>query len=344
METISRKLQFLVVAALIIGNLFLLSLFLSSAKPKTTAANHNSDSVATSTYDSPNAVTNALAMAVDNTGRAIDTVNTGLNNSLHATGSMFAQSGELTARSGKAVLHGLGQGATFVGKSITGGGMFILRGIGNCWLFSGRMIAGSFGFMIHTTGSIFGFVSNTPVFSAMIKPAGSVSTPTIDPHAPVNLGAIADLPVAAAQTAAAKPAALPTPIDDTAAWPIHGAITTYFGASDWPYQAVHTGIDISDGAAAGVTPVHPFKAGKVIEAVHSYQGLGNHIVVDHGNGLTSVYGHMDSLVATAGQNVDKNSVLGLEGTTGASTGVHVHFEIRVNGQVVNPQLYISGQP
>ena len=68
------------------------------------------------------------------------------------------------------------------------------------------------------------------------------------------------------------------------------------------------------------------------------------MIVDHGNGVTSVYGHLARISVSVGQEVDSSSVLGYEGTTGVSTGVHLHFEIRVNGQAANPHQFISGQP
>jgi murein DD-endopeptidase MepM/ murein hydrolase activator NlpD len=111
-----------------------------------------------------------------------------------------------------------------------------------------------------------------------------------------------------------------------------------------PYQPTHTGIDISDGWRSGVTPIHPFKPGRVIQVIHSNAGFGNHVIIDHGGGLTSLYGHMYSTSAQVGQQVDSSSILGYEGTTGASSGPHVHFEIRLNGQPVNPHNYVSGQP
>jgi murein DD-endopeptidase MepM/ murein hydrolase activator NlpD len=83
----------------------------------------------------------------------------------------------------------------------------------------------------------------------------------------------------------------------------------------------------------------------VTEVVHEGRlHLGNHVVVDHGNGVTSVYGHLDSTAVAIGQQVDLNTILGYEGTTGVSTGVHLHFEIRVQGQAADPRQFISGSP
>jgi murein DD-endopeptidase MepM/ murein hydrolase activator NlpD len=68
------------------------------------------------------------------------------------------------------------------------------------------------------------------------------------------------------------------------------------------------------------------------------------VIVDHGNGVTSVYAHMDSIAVKTGQEVGLDTVLGIEGTTGVSTGPHLHLEIRVNGQAANPRQFIDGNP
>jgi murein DD-endopeptidase MepM/ murein hydrolase activator NlpD len=147
----------------------------------------------------------------------------------------------------------------------------------------------------------------------------------------------------AAKASVAATHAATVPLDTAPQWPIHGSITTLFGAPDWPFQAIHTGIDISDGWHSGVTPIHPFKPGRVIAVLHT-GGLGNHVIVDHGEGMTSVYGHMAFTSVQVGQLVDESAVLGTEGSTGASTGTHLHFEIRINNSPVNPMLYIPGRP
>jgi murein DD-endopeptidase MepM/ murein hydrolase activator NlpD len=69
-------------------------------------------------------------------------------------------------------------------------------------------------------------------------------------------------------------------------------------------------------------------------------GYGNLVVVDHGNGLSTAYGHMSSIAVSSGQSVAQGTVLGGMGTTGNSTGVHLHFEVRVNGSAVNPLGYL----
>lgn len=127
-------------------------------------------------------------------------------------------------------------------------------------------------------------------------------------------------------------------------WPLHGKVTTEFGASDYPYQSSHTGIDISDGMPAGHSNVVAFKAGTVISVVHASTSYGNHVVIDHGSGLTSLYGHLYAIRVTVGQQVHAGDVIGIEGDSGASTGTHVHFEIRQNNVPQNPRRYIPGNP
>lgn len=124
-------------------------------------------------------------------------------------------------------------------------------------------------------------------------------------------------------------------------WPLHGTVTLEFGASDLPYQPVHTGIDI---AGAYGTPISPFMKGKVIEVGHLSWGYGNYVVVDNGNNITSLYGHMSKTLVGKGQEVKPGDVLGLEGSTGWSTGPHVHFEIKVFGIPVNPRTFLEGNP
>lgn len=127
-------------------------------------------------------------------------------------------------------------------------------------------------------------------------------------------------------------------------WPIAGRVTTEFGVPHRPWQRTHSGMDISSGKASGTTAVHAFKGGTVSSVVRSYTDLGNHVVVDHGEGISSVYGHLYSVRVTPGQKVTNSDILGYEGSTGMSTGTHLHFEIRQNGTAVNPRRFLTGNP
>jgi len=189
--------------------------------------------------------------------------------------------------------------------------------------------------VLQAPADVASFAVSTAAASSFIRPADSIHPPVIDASVPI-------VPVAQSATKASVAAAPAAQVSSTIAqWPLHGRITTYFGAPDFPYEAVHTGLDITDGMHSSIVP---FRPGRVVEVVHSYAGLGNHIVIDHGSGVKSVYGHLYSTAVSVGQQVDESTVLGYEGSTGASTGIHLHFEIWVNGMPVNPLSMISGRP
>lgn len=136
----------------------------------------------------------------------------------------------------------------------------------------------------------------------------------------------------------------PVTIPGPSIWPIHGKVTTEFGAPDYPFQSSHTGIDISSARPAGQTPVAAFHSGVVISVVYSGASYGNHVIIDHGGGLTSLYGHLYLISVHEGQRVNAGDTIGTEGSTGASTGPHVHFEIRQNNIPENPRRYVAGNP
>jgi murein DD-endopeptidase MepM/ murein hydrolase activator NlpD len=128
-------------------------------------------------------------------------------------------------------------------------------------------------------------------------------------------------------------------------WPEQGPITQGFGCTPYqfePYDAncatkhFHTGIDI--GAAWG-TPVGAGDAGIAYTYVSDY-GYGNHVIIVHGNGWVSIYGHLASFAIGNGQAVGRGQVIGYEGSTGNSTGPHLHFEIRLNDTPQNPLQYL----
>jgi murein DD-endopeptidase MepM/ murein hydrolase activator NlpD len=121
-------------------------------------------------------------------------------------------------------------------------------------------------------------------------------------------------------------------------WPIHGVVTLEFGQNDLPYQPYHTGIDI---AGSINTPITPFMKGTVSEVGHVDWGYGNYVVIDHGNNITSLYGHMNQTNATKGESVQPGDIIGYVGQTGWATGPHVHFQIDVNGIPVNPRSFLG---
>jgi murein DD-endopeptidase MepM/ murein hydrolase activator NlpD len=120
-------------------------------------------------------------------------------------------------------------------------------------------------------------------------------------------------------------------------WPLSGfRITTYFGQRG-AFQRYHTGIDL---AAPYGTPVVAAKAGQVQVAGWSAFGYGFHVVLDHGGGVETLYAHLSRMAVRAGDWVEAGEVIGYVGSTGWSTGPHLHFEVRVNGVVRNPLAYL----
>ena len=116
-------------------------------------------------------------------------------------------------------------------------------------------------------------------------------------------------------------------------WPVHGVLTSGFG---WRWGRMHEGIDIAVGVG---TPVVAAAAGTVIVAGW-LGGYGNLVVVDHGNGLSTAYGHNTSVTVGVGQSVAQGQLIAYSGSTGHSTGPHVHFEVRINGAPVDPLGYL----
>jgi murein DD-endopeptidase MepM/ murein hydrolase activator NlpD len=99
---------------------------------------------------------------------------------------------------------------------------------------------------------------------------------------------------------------------------------------------MHEGIDV---AGSSGTPIAAAAGGTVILA-GPQGGYGNLVVVDHGGGLSTAYAHLSSISVGVGQAVGQGAVVGGMGTTGHSTGVHLHFEVRVNGAAVDPMGYL----
>lgn len=122
-------------------------------------------------------------------------------------------------------------------------------------------------------------------------------------------------------------------------WPVNGVITSPYGYRTHPIFGTtiyHSGIDI--GVDYG-TPVHAADSGVVVEAGW-ISGYGYAVVIDHGNGLSTLYGHNESLNVSSGQSVSQGQVIAYAGSTGNSTGPHVHFEVRSNGDPVDPSAYL----
>lgn len=122
-------------------------------------------------------------------------------------------------------------------------------------------------------------------------------------------------------------------------WPCSGPITSPFGYRTHPILGTtifHAGIDI--GVDYG-TPIHAADSGVVVYSGW-ISGYGNAVIIDHGGGISTLYGHNQSLAVSEGQSVSKGSVIAYAGSTGNSTGPHCHFEVDVNGSPVNPMGYL----
>ena len=116
-------------------------------------------------------------------------------------------------------------------------------------------------------------------------------------------------------------------------WPIRGSVTSGFGQR---WGRLHAGIDI--GAGTG-TPIRASKSGEVIFA-GSMSGYGNCVIIDHGGGLSTLYAHQSRIGTSDGASVAQGEVVGYVGSTGHSTGPHLHFETRAGGSPQNPMRYL----
>lgn len=122
-------------------------------------------------------------------------------------------------------------------------------------------------------------------------------------------------------------------------WPVNGVVTSPYGYRTHPIFGTtiyHSGMDI--GVDYG-TPVHAADGGVVVEAGW-ISGYGYAVIIDHGNGLSTLYGHNQELAVSEGQSVSQGQVIAYAGSTGNSTGPHVHFEVRANGDPVDPSAYL----
>jgi len=135
-------------------------------------------------------------------------------------------------------------------------------------------------------------------------------------------------------------------IQATTTWPTKGVITLEFGQSDWPFQPFHSGIDIANPDGKIGDQVTAFMPGKVIYAGEIFWGFGKHIIIDNGNYVSSIYAHLSKIFVVQGETITSTTqVIGLEGSTGWSTGPHLHFQVNVFGLPVNPRTFLgSGGP
>ena len=128
-------------------------------------------------------------------------------------------------------------------------------------------------------------------------------------------------------------------------WPLPGFsnITSYYG---WRFNNTdfHTGIDIS-GASVYGAPIVAANDGTVIKTNYAYTdgvGYGMYVIIDHGGGYSTLYAHTSGIAVSEGQKVSRGDTIAYVGSTGWSTGAHLHFEVRINGDDVNPLPYLQG--
>ena len=122
-------------------------------------------------------------------------------------------------------------------------------------------------------------------------------------------------------------------------WPVDGKVTASFGERIDPFNgegAFHSGVDI--GSSYGAQVIAP--ADGMVTYSELMGGYGKAIMLDHGNGISTRFGHLSGFAVTAGQRVHRGDVIGYVGTSGRSTGPHLHYEVRINDTPVNPYKYL----
>lgn len=317
---LAYKIPYLAIGAAIVSISLFLMLFMVGCVKTATAPSQTTHASNSTYYSSSSmAFVAGLDEAAHAIGHELGKTAQVAGGGLGYVGSIAIGSGKLIANTGQAIASGIGKGAMAIVHTTAQVFIFVLR----------------------IPANVFGLMSRNPVTGSIISPAEhshNNDVPIIDPNDPALLSAQQALPAMEPEKQLLNLGGV-----QEITWPIHGAITTYFGEKGRYYHPVHTGIDISDGKRAGTTPIKAYRSGTVIAAGRD-GGLGNRVIVDHGNGVTSVYGHMSSISVQAGQVVTTQTTLGFEGSTGVSTGTHLHFEIRVNGQAADPLLFITGRP
>jgi murein DD-endopeptidase MepM/ murein hydrolase activator NlpD len=122
-------------------------------------------------------------------------------------------------------------------------------------------------------------------------------------------------------------------------WPVQGTVTSSFGERLDPFRgegAFHSGIDIATSIGDAVRATAD---GTVLKAAMG-TGYGREVVLDHGHGITTLYAHLSGFAVTAGQEVRRGDIIGYVGTSGRSTGPHLHYEVRIRDTPVNPHKYL----
>jgi murein DD-endopeptidase MepM/ murein hydrolase activator NlpD len=123
-------------------------------------------------------------------------------------------------------------------------------------------------------------------------------------------------------------------------WPVYGRLVSSFGRRSDPFSghgAFHPGVDLSAGRG---TPVRAAAAGIVVHSGWN-GGYGRMVAVDHGGGLQTFYAHLSRVDVIEGQEVHRGQIVGGAGSTGRSTGAHLHYEVRQNGTPINPYIFLA---
>ena len=161
--------------------------------------------------------------------------------------------------------------------------------------------------------------------------AGSIAATELEPIQHTMGGQVQDIEKMArsTDTLATKPSI----------WPVSGEVTSGFGWRNSPLgggSELHPGIDIANSLG---TPIVATADGQVVQSEWA-GGYGNMVQINHGNGLVTIYGHNSRILVNVGQSVRKGQIIAYLGSTGKSTGPHVHYEVRVNGTAVDPISFL----
>jgi murein DD-endopeptidase MepM/ murein hydrolase activator NlpD len=126
-------------------------------------------------------------------------------------------------------------------------------------------------------------------------------------------------------------------------WPVEGIVTSSFGSRLDPFKgegAFHTGIDIATNQGDAVRAPAD---GTVVKAGMG-TGYGREVILDHGHGVQTLYAHLSGFAVIAGQDIRRGDILGYVGSSGHSTGPHLHYEVRIHDIPVNPAKYLHAAP
>lgn len=121
-------------------------------------------------------------------------------------------------------------------------------------------------------------------------------------------------------------------------WPTEGGYISSHMGKRW--GKMHKGIDIARTDRSTSPPIFAAESGTV-ETAGTLNGYGNTVIINHGNGMKTLYGHMSSLTVSSGQKISRGEQIGVMGATGRSTGIHLHFEVHINGSIQNPISYLN---